>query len=76
MAPGEADSTQKLAIDALVRMGPSAAGELAKPLDKKVQRGRIRLILLRKIGEALITADYPEAALEHTLQEYFGPARG
>ena len=45
-------------------------------IDKKVQRGRIRLILLRKIGEALITADYPEAALEHTLQEYFGPARG
>src|SRR5580700_10034547 len=45
-------------------------------IDKKVQRGRIRLILLRKIGDAFITADYPELALENTLQEYFGPARG
>jgi 3-dehydroquinate synthase len=45
-------------------------------IDKKVQSGRIRLILLRKIGEAFITADYPESALERTLREYFGPARG
>ena len=45
-------------------------------IDKKVKGGRIRLILLRKIGETFITADYPEAALDRTLQEYFGPARG
>lgn len=43
-------------------------------IDKKVQGGRIRLILLRKIGEAFITADYSEAALEATLHEYFGLA--
>ena len=43
-------------------------------IDKKVQSGRIRLILLRKIGDAFITADYSEAALDKTLQEYFGPA--
>jgi 3-dehydroquinate synthase len=45
-------------------------------IDKKVQSGRIRLILLRKIGESFITADYPQAALDRTLQEFFGPARG
>jgi 3-dehydroquinate synthase len=45
-------------------------------IDKKVQSGRIRLILLRKIGEAFLTADYSEAALERTLREYFGSARG
>jgi 3-dehydroquinate synthase len=44
-------------------------------IDKKVQSGRIRLILLRKIGDALITADYSEPALHRTLREYFGPAR-
>jgi 3-dehydroquinate synthase len=56
-------------------VSPETALEYMR-IDKKVQSGRIRLILLRKIGEAFITADYPEAALEHTLQEYFGPTRG
>jgi 3-dehydroquinate synthase len=42
-------------------------------IDKKVQSGRIRLILLRKIGEAFITGDYSESALDRTLREYFGP---
>lgn len=41
-------------------------------LDKKVQGGRIRLVLLRSIGSAFLTADYPEAALTRTLQAYFG----
>jgi 3-dehydroquinate synthase len=45
-------------------------------IDKKVQSGRIRLILLRKIGEAFMTADYSASALDRTLREYFGPARG
>ena len=45
-------------------------------IDKKVQSGRIRLILLRKIGEAFITADYAQSALERTLQEFFGPKSG
>jgi len=43
-------------------------------IDKKVQGGRIRLILLRKIGDAFITADYSEAALDATLRDYFGLA--
>jgi 3-dehydroquinate synthase len=56
-------------------VSPETALEYMR-IDKKVQSGRIRLILLRKIGDAFITADYPEAALEHTLREYFGPTRG
>jgi 3-dehydroquinate synthase len=59
-------------IDAV---SPEAALEHMR-IDKKVQSGRIRLILLRKIGEAFITAEYSETALDRTLGKYFGPARG
>ena len=40
----------------------------AMSVDKKVLAGRLRLVLLRRIGEAVITDDYPRAALEATLQ--------
>jgi 3-dehydroquinate synthase len=40
-------------------------------IDKKVQGGRMRLVLLRSIGESFITADYPEPALQRTLDGYF-----
>ena len=40
--------------------------------DKKVLGGKLRLVLLRRIGEALMSADYPQAALEHTLATHFG----
>ena len=36
-------------------------------MDKKVQAGRIRLILLRGIGSAFVAADYDEAALHRSL---------
>lgn len=36
-------------------------------VDKKVQSGRIRFVLLRKLGEAVVTGDYPEEALSATL---------
>jgi len=41
-------------------------------IDKKVLGGRLRLVLLRRIGEALVSADYPPAALAHTLAAHFG----
>ena len=44
-------------------------------IDKKVQRGRVRLVLLRRIGEAFVTADYPEGALESTLAQHAGTAQ-
>ncbi|MDC0877387.1 3-dehydroquinate synthase [Methylophilaceae bacterium] len=37
--------------------------------DKKSQRGRIHLILQKTIGAAILTSDYPEAALRKTLQQ-------
>ncbi|MDB6089763.1 MAG: 3-dehydroquinate synthase [Gammaproteobacteria bacterium] len=53
---------------------PESALELMR-IDKKVQGGRIRLVLMRKIGEAFMTADYSTDALDRTLREHFGPAR-
>jgi 3-dehydroquinate synthase len=41
-------------------------------IDKKVQSGRMRLVLLRAIGDSFVTADYPEPALQRTLTAYFG----
>jgi 3-dehydroquinate synthase len=40
-------------------------------IDKKVKAGRIRLILLRSIGDSFVTADYSDAALLRTLDAYF-----
>lgn len=36
-------------------------------LDKKVENGRIRFVLLKTLGEAVITADVPAALLQETL---------
>ncbi|MDP2834908.1 MAG: 3-dehydroquinate synthase [Pseudomonadota bacterium] len=36
-------------------------------VDKKVESGRIRFVLLRKLGEAFVTGDYDLAALRATL---------
>jgi 3-dehydroquinate synthase len=59
-----------------VRIGgvtPEVALELMR-IDKKVQGGRMRLVLLRAIGDAFVTADYSEQALQRTLNAYFGTA--
>ncbi|NBW90708.1 MAG: hypothetical protein EBR51_12575 [Gammaproteobacteria bacterium] len=53
---------------------PEVAGSAARAamnLDKKVQAGRVRFILLRGIGSAFVTADWPEAALAATLAARF-----
>ncbi len=36
--------------------------------DKKNRAGELRLVLLRGLGDAVVTADYPEAALTATLE--------
>ncbi len=41
-------------------------------IDKKVQSGRIRLVLLRGIGSAFVTGDYAEPALNRTLAMHLG----
>jgi len=52
-------------------VSPSAALEHMR-IDKKVKSGRIRLILLRSIGESFVTADYSDAALQRTLEAHLG----
>jgi 3-dehydroquinate synthase len=37
-------------------------------MDKKVEAGRLRLILLRSIGEAYVTADFPPHELRKVLE--------
>jgi 3-dehydroquinate synthase len=41
-------------------------------VDKKVKSGRIRLVLLEKLGVARFTADYADDALDSTLATHFG----
>jgi 3-dehydroquinate synthase len=41
-------------------------------IDKKVLAGRLRLVLLRRIGDAFVTADYPVPALQRTLAQHAG----
>jgi 3-dehydroquinate synthase len=57
-------------IDAVT---PAAALEHMK-IDKKVLGGRLRLVLLRAIGEAVVTADFAPDALTRTLAAHFGGA--
>jgi 3-dehydroquinate synthase len=59
-----------LPIDA-PRMGVERALELMA-LDKKVLAGRVRLVLLEKLGTAAVSADYDPAVLRAVLQEAVG----
>ena len=38
-------------------------------VDKKVEGGKIRFVLLKKIGAAFVTSEVPEADLRGTLKE-------
>jgi 3-dehydroquinate synthase len=40
-------------------------------MDKKVLEGRIRLVLLRRLGAGIVTGDYPADALQATLRGHF-----
>ena len=40
--------------------------------DKKVEAGRLRLVLLRRLGEAFVTADFPHAKLLEVLERCTG----
>jgi 3-dehydroquinate synthase len=53
------------------RIGAAKAFELMQ-MDKKVLAGSVRLVLLEKLGRAIITDQYAKAALEAILAEHFG----
>src|SRR6202521_3478656 len=48
------------------RVGAAKALELMQ-MDKKVLGGAVRLVLIEKLGRAIVTADYNQAALDATL---------
>ena len=52
-------------------ISPAIALDYMK-MDKKVQSGRIRLVLMKRIGQGYVTPEYPQAALQTTLEGYFG----
>ncbi len=52
------------------RVGAARILELMQ-MDKKVQAGTVRLVLLEKLGSAVVTGEYPPDALEATLKEFF-----
>ena len=52
------------------RIGAARALDYMR-VDKKVKGGRIRLILLERLGAGVFTADYPDDALQETLAATF-----
>jgi 3-dehydroquinate synthetase len=54
-------------------LDPQRALELMR-MDKKVRAGRIRLVLLKGIGQAVCTTDYEDEALAALLGDLFGKA--
>ena len=52
------------------RIGAARALELMR-MDKKVLGGTLRLVLLEKLGKAIVTGSYPGGALDATLAEFF-----
>jgi len=53
------------------RVGAARVQEMMQ-MDKKVLGGAVRLVLLEKLGRAIVTSDYPQSALDGTLAEFFG----
>ncbi|MDR3393485.1 MAG: 3-dehydroquinate synthase [Parasulfuritortus sp.] len=45
-------------------------------VDKKVEAGKMRFVLFRKVGECYVTADAPAGLLRETLMNATGPAQG
>jgi 3-dehydroquinate synthase len=53
------------------RVGAAKILELMQ-MDKKVLAGSVRLVLLEKLGRAIVTSDYDQGALDAVLAEAFG----
>lgn len=78
LAPQEAERVRRLLELAglptrVPSVSPAAMLEHMR-IDKKVLGGQLRLVLLRRIGAAFLTADYPAAALTRTLAAHCGIA--
>jgi 3-dehydroquinate synthetase len=53
------------------KIGAARAAELMQ-MDKKVQGGAIRLVLLEKMGRAVVTSEYARDTLVAALRDHFG----
>jgi 3-dehydroquinate synthase len=53
------------------KIGAARAREFMQ-MDKKVLSGKLRLVLLEKLGRAVVTHTYPQSALDAALSENFG----
>ena len=54
---------------------PAVKSDLIRRLmgsDKKVQNGQLRLVLLKTLGEAFVTADFDASTLDATLMHFLG----
>jgi 3-dehydroquinate synthase len=74
----EVERVRKLLVRAGLPVEPPRLGrerglELMR-LDKKVRAGRIRLVLLERLGRAVCTGDYPDDALAALLDDLWGAA--
>ncbi|MGH8230087.1 MAG: 3-dehydroquinate synthase, partial [Steroidobacteraceae bacterium] len=76
LAPPEVERLQALleraGLPVAAREVPARAALEHMRIDKKVKRGRIRLVLLHGIGAAYVTGDYPDDALRATVAAYHG----
>jgi 3-dehydroquinate synthase len=76
---GLIDEAAKERVDGLLRraglpteapkVGAARALELMQ-MDKKVLAGKVRLVLLERLGSGIIVSKYPQRALETTLREH------
>ena len=80
-ALGWLDATEALRVRAVLQQAglpvnaPQLGVERARQLmslDKKVKDGRIRLVLMRSLGDAVVTADYDADALTAVLRQEMG----
>jgi 3-dehydroquinate synthase len=77
--PSEAERVRQLieraGLPTRINEVPPAVALEHMRMDKKVLGGRLRLVLLRGIGDAFVCADYPSEALTRTLAMHLGGSR-
>ncbi len=54
-------------------LGPASFVKLMSH-DKKVQAGKLRLVLMKSLGQAVVTADFDRACLQETLEHFCSEA--
>jgi 3-dehydroquinate synthase len=62
---------ERAGLPTAAREIPGATALDLMRMDKKVKAGKMRFVLLKGIGHAIVTGDYPETALQATLEAHF-----